>query len=137
MIPGPTNVNPLVLGSLARPTLSHVSVDFANILKETLKDLGQLLGTAGLILPLAGTGTLGSEIALANILEPGDRVLAICGGYFGERLADVAVTLGANVDRFHGAPPQTQTKCVGNSQRRVTVLCWLFMLTRPLAQQIQ
>jgi len=100
MIPGPTNVNPLVLGSLARPTLSHVSVDFANILKETLKDLGQLFGTAGLILPLAGTGTLGSEIALANILEPEDRVLAICGGYFGERLADVAVTLGASVDRF-------------------------------------
>jgi len=100
MIPGPTNVSPLILGSLARPTLSHVSVDFANILKETLKDLGQLFGTTGLVLPLAGTGTLASEVALANILEPGDRVLVICGGYFGERLADVATTLGATVDKL-------------------------------------
>lgn len=100
MIPGPTNVSPLVLGSLSKPTLSHVSIDFANILKETLKDLTQLFGTSGLVLPLAGTGTLGSEVALANILEPGDRVLAVCGGYFGERLAEVAATLGASVDRI-------------------------------------
>jgi len=100
MIPGPTNVAPIVLGAMARPTLSHVSGSFANILKETLSDLGRLFKTNGLILPLAGTGTLGSEVALANVIEPGDKVLAVSGGYFGDRLADVAATLGAKVEKF-------------------------------------
>jgi len=100
MIPGPTNVAPTVLGAMARPTLSHVSGSFANILKETLADLGRIFKTTGLILPLAGSGTLGAEVALANVIEPSDKVLAICGGYFGDRLADIAATLGAKVEKF-------------------------------------
>lgn len=98
MIPGPTNVDPIVLRSMARPTISHTSISFANIFRETMMDLGQIFKTNGLILPLAGSGTLGAEVALANIVEPGDKVLAISGGYFGDRLAEVATTLGARVD---------------------------------------
>jgi len=100
MIPGPTNVAPSVLGAMAQPTLSHVSGGFAKILKETTADLQRIFKTTGLILPLAGSGTLGAEIALANVIEPGERVLAISGGYFGDRLAEVASTLGASVDRL-------------------------------------
>lgn len=100
MIPGPTNVAPTVLGAMARPTLSHISGSFANILKETLADLGRIFKTNGLILPLAGSGTLGAEVALANVVEPGDRVLAVSSGYFGDRLADIAATLGAKVEKF-------------------------------------
>jgi alanine-glyoxylate transaminase/serine-glyoxylate transaminase/serine-pyruvate transaminase len=100
MIPGPTNVDPVVLRSMARPTLSHVSVVFANIFRETLADLGHIFKTTGLILPLAGSGTLGSEVGLANIIEPDDRVLSISGGYFGDRLTEVAATLGAKVDEL-------------------------------------
>jgi aspartate aminotransferase-like enzyme len=100
MIPGPTNVDPIILRSMARPTVSHTSADFANILKETLTDLGSIFKTNGTILPLAGSGTLGAEIALANIIEPNDKILAIAGGYFGDRLAEVAGTLGGSVDRI-------------------------------------
>ena len=101
MIPGPTNVAPSVLSSLARPTISHVSNAFADVLKQTLADLGEIFKTKkSLILPLAGTGTLGSEVALANVLESGGRVFAVCNGYFADRLADVATTLGAEVDRL-------------------------------------
>jgi len=101
MIPGPTNVAPSVLSSLAGPTTSHVSNAFADVLKQTLADLGEIFKTKkSLILPLAGTGTLGSEVALANVVEPRDRVLAVCNGYFADRLADVATTLGAEVDRL-------------------------------------
>ena len=53
-----------------------------------------------MILPLAGSGTLGAEVALSNIIEPGDDVLAVSGGYFGDRLAEIASTLGANVEKF-------------------------------------
>ncbi len=100
MIPGPTNVDPIVLRSMARPTISHTSTTFANIFKETMTDLGRIFKTNGTILPLAGSGTLGAEIALANIIEPGDKVLAISGGYFGDRLAEVAAAVGAKVDRL-------------------------------------
>jgi alanine-glyoxylate transaminase/serine-glyoxylate transaminase/serine-pyruvate transaminase len=101
MIPGPTNVAPSVLSSLARPTISHVSSAFASLLKQTVADLGQIFKTKrSLILPLAGSGTLGSEVALANVLEPGDKVLVVSNGYFADRLADVATTLGAKVDRL-------------------------------------
>jgi aspartate aminotransferase-like enzyme len=100
MIPGPTNADPTVLRSLARPIISHVSETFAQIFKDTIMDLGRIFKTNGLILPLAGSGTLGAEVALANIIEPEDRVLAISGGYFAERLAEVAGTLGAKVDKL-------------------------------------
>jgi len=98
MIPGPTNVSPTVLAAMSQPTLSHVSPKVASILKETLTGLSRIFKTTGLILPLAGSGTLGEEIALANVIEPGDRVLAISGGYFGDRFSEVASTLGAKVD---------------------------------------
>jgi alanine-glyoxylate transaminase/serine-glyoxylate transaminase/serine-pyruvate transaminase len=63
--------------------------------------LGLIFKTkTSLILPLAGSGTLGSEVALANVLEPRDRLLVVSNGYFADRLADVATTLGAKVDRL-------------------------------------
>jgi len=100
MIPGPTNVDPKVLRSMARPTLAHTSGAFATIFKETLADLGRIFKTGGIVLPLAGTGTLGAEVAFSNIIEAGDKVLVISGGYFGDRLAEIAVNLGAKVDKF-------------------------------------
>ncbi len=100
MIPGPTNVDPLVLRSLSRATLSHVSGAFAAIFNETVENLQRIFATTGAILPIAGSGTLGAEVALGNIIERGDRVLAISGGYFGDRLAEVATTLGAEVDKI-------------------------------------
>jgi alanine-glyoxylate transaminase / serine-glyoxylate transaminase / serine-pyruvate transaminase len=100
MIPGPTNVDPKVLRSMARPTLSHTSTAFATLFKETVTDLGRIFQTKGTILPLAGTGTLGAEVALSNIIEPGDKVLSISAGYFGDRLAEISKNLGANLDKL-------------------------------------
>jgi alanine-glyoxylate transaminase/serine-glyoxylate transaminase/serine-pyruvate transaminase len=124
MIPGPTNVAPSVLSSLARPTISHVSRNFADMLKQTLADLGRIFKTEGsLILPLAGTGTLGSEVALANVLEPNDRVLAVCNGYFADRLAEVAATLGGRVDRLQvpwgtiANPREVEKKLTANNYK--------------------
>ena len=100
MIPGPTNVDPKVLRSMARPTLSHTSAAFAAIFRETLADLSRIFKTGGVVLPLAGSGTLGAEVAFSNIIERGDKVLVISGGYFGDRLAEIALNLGATVDKF-------------------------------------
>lgn len=128
MIPGPTNVAPDVLKAISQPTMSHVSGSFVNILKETLTDLRRIFKTSGLILPLAGTGTLGAEVALQNIIEPGDRVLAISGGYFGDRLAEVATTLGAKVEMLQVSwgsvvdPRQVERELSSTNYRAVLVV---------------
>jgi len=70
MIPGPTIVDPVVLRSMAKPTVSHTGSEFVEIMRETIGTLGKILQTSGVTLPIAGSGTLGSEVALANILEP-------------------------------------------------------------------
>jgi len=85
---------------MARPTLSHTSAAFAAIFRETLADLSRIFKTGGVVLPLAGSGTLGAEVAFSNIIERGDKVLVISGGYFGDRLAEIALNLGATVDKF-------------------------------------
>ena len=72
-------------------------------MKETLAYLKQIFKTSGQVLTLAGSGTLGAEIALGNVIEPGDRVLTVSGGYFGDRLAEIASVLGARVDKFQVA----------------------------------
>lgn len=118
MIPGPTNVDPKVLRSMARPTLSHTSEAFATIFKETIADLGRIFKTGGVVLPLAGTGTLGAEVAFSNIIGPGDKVLVISGGYFGDRLAEIATNLGASVDKVE--VPWGSVPMVEDVERRLS-----------------
>jgi len=128
MIPGPTNVSPSVLAAMGRPTMSHVSGTFANVLEQTLTNLRQIFKTSGTVLPLAGSGTLGAEIGLANIVEPGDRLLAVSGGYFGDRLAEIAATLGAKVDIFPVAwgsvadPNEVRTKLSSADYKALTLV---------------
>jgi aspartate aminotransferase-like enzyme len=103
---------------LARPTLAHTSGAFATIFKETLVDLGKIFKTSGVVLPLAGTGTLGAEVAFSNITEPGDKVLVISGGYFGERLAEIVVNLGAKVDKLE--VPWGSTPDIGEVEKKLS-----------------
>ena len=126
MIPGPTNVDPIVLRSMARPrTMQYLNSP------ETYHFIAK---EQGLILPLSGSGTLGAEVALANILEPGDKVLAISGGYFGDRLAEVANTGKDEADLCSGQHGQGQMVSV-NFRALHTRLCSRFMWIRPRESQ--
>ena len=126
MIPGPTNVHPMVLRSMARPTISHTSTAFATVFKETVAGLARIFQTSGIMLPLAGSGTLGAEVALSNILEPGDKVLAISGGYFGDRLAEISSNLGATVDKVE--VPWGSAARIEDIERKLTETAYKAML---------
>jgi aspartate aminotransferase-like enzyme len=66
-----------------------------------VKELVQpVLGTANSVLLFASSGTGLMEASLANILSPGERVLVMVNGQFGERFAEIAAVLGAQVDRL-------------------------------------
>jgi len=98
MIPGPTNVDPAVLRVLSKPTLSHTDPDFVKIFKEALNDLKKVFMTNSEVFVIAGSGTLALEMAIANLIEPGDKVLNTVSGYFGEYFVKIS--------KVHGALPR-------------------------------
>ncbi|MBN2335493.1 alanine--glyoxylate aminotransferase family protein [Candidatus Bathyarchaeota archaeon] len=100
MIPGPTIVSPRVLRALAKPILSHVSSEFVDGYAEALALQKKLFKTEGTPFLLAGSGTLGMEAAIANLMEKGDKVLCVENGYFGEKWEEIVETHGGVVDRL-------------------------------------
>ncbi|MCW3979442.1 MAG: aminotransferase class V-fold PLP-dependent enzyme, partial [Candidatus Bathyarchaeota archaeon] len=100
MIPGPTMVSPRVLRVLAKPVLSHVSKEFVDGFAEALELQKELFVTEGTPFMLSGSGTLGMEAAIANLIEKGDKVLCVENGFFGEKWEEIVEAHGGVVDRL-------------------------------------
>src|SRR5512138_2614465 len=95
--PGPGMPHPRVVRALMAPVLGHLDPELLQIYQEEQELLRYVFRTANeWTFALSGTGTAGMEAALANLIEPGDAVLAAVHGYFGGRLADIAARLGAD-----------------------------------------
>jgi alanine-glyoxylate transaminase/serine-glyoxylate transaminase/serine-pyruvate transaminase len=98
MGPGPSQVPASVLSALGAPTLGHLDPAFLAMLDEVRAMLRTVLGTANeLTMPMSGTGSLGMETCVVNLIEPGDRALVGVHGVFGQRLAEVCRRAGAEV----------------------------------------
>ena len=96
--PGPSEANARVLKAMTTPMLGYLDPEFVQIMDDTVTLIRRVFGTENrLTLPVSGTGTAGMEAALANLIEPGDRVVVGICGYFGARIADIAARCGANV----------------------------------------
>lgn len=99
MGPGPSCVPPEVYNALACPTIGHLDPVFIAIMDEVKGQLRTIFNTENaLTLPISGTGSAGMETCFVNLVEPGDRVLVLINGVFGQRMQDVATRLGARVD---------------------------------------
>lgn len=98
MIPGPIEFEPEVLSALGAPTASHVSPGFIDVFGQAI-DMTRKVWQApsGQPFIIAGSGTLAMEIPIANLIEPGDKVLVLSTGYFGERYAELIKRYGAEV----------------------------------------
>lgn len=97
-IPGPTPVPPAVAEAMARPLIGHRTQDFADLYERLERKLKQVFGTENDVYILTASGTGGMEAAVANAVNPGDKVLALVTGKFGERFAELARVYGADVD---------------------------------------
>lgn len=95
MIPGPTNVDPRVLRAMCKPPLSHTSPEFVSIFKEALDNLKRVFMTESDVFVVAGSGTLALEMAIANTVEPGDKVLNTVSGFFGQYFVEISKVYGA------------------------------------------
>lgn len=100
MIPGPTPVPDDVLRAMARPMINHRGPEYRALQRELIDGLKQAFRTAGDVQIFPASGTGGLEAAVANTLSPGDRVVAVPTGAFGERFAAIAEAFGADVRRL-------------------------------------
>jgi aspartate aminotransferase-like enzyme len=96
-IPGPTPVPPDILEAVGRPMVNHRGREFADIVNRSAERLKDFFLTGQDVMILSASGTGGLESAIVNVLSPGDKVLAVSIGSFGERFATIAETYGADV----------------------------------------
>jgi aspartate aminotransferase-like enzyme len=99
-LPGPTPLPPQVLAALGRDMIPHRGPAFRALYREVLKRAREVHRTEGDVLTWAATGSAGWEVAVVNLLSPGDPVLVAVNGDFGERFARVAGCLGIDVRRL-------------------------------------
>jgi aspartate aminotransferase-like enzyme len=99
-IPGPTALPPSVREAGARQMINHRGPEFAAMLGRILAGMKPYFGTTSDIAMLTAAGTGGLEAAVVNTLSPGDRVLGVSIGSFGDRFAKIARTYGADVTKI-------------------------------------
>jgi aspartate aminotransferase-like enzyme len=126
-IPGPTPVPGRVQRAMDAPMINHRGPEFRALLPEVEAGLKWAFQTGNdmLIYPASGTG--GLESAVANLLSPGERVLAVTIGAFGDRFADLAAAFGADVARYslpwgEAADPQDLEELLRHEPEIQTVL---------------
>jgi len=128
MIPGPIEFEPAVLAALGAPTTSHVAPDFIEAFGQALERLREVfLCPEGQPFVVAGSGTLAMDLAGANLVEAGDRVLVVNTGYFGDRFGALLERYGAQVTHVRapvGASPsleQVENALKQNSFKLMTI----------------
>jgi aspartate aminotransferase-like enzyme len=95
--PGPTALHPEVQAALARPIVHHRTDEFRALIKECTAGLKAFLRTEDDVITLASSGSGGMEAALVNVLSPGDKMLALVAGKFGQRWEKLGRAYGMKV----------------------------------------
>jgi aspartate aminotransferase-like enzyme len=97
LAPGPTPVPPAVLLAMAQPMIHHRTPEYEALFADVRRDLRLLFQCKNEVLMFAASGTGAMEGAVVNTLSPGDRVIVVRGGKFGERWADICQAYGLHV----------------------------------------
>lgn len=100
LLPGPVFIPPRVLQAMGRQMINRRGPEFQALLVDVTENLKTIFQTRGDVLLFPGSGTAGLEIAVVNVLSPGDRVLSLAAGVFSERFARIAETVGMKVQKL-------------------------------------
>ncbi|MBP7775661.1 MAG: alanine--glyoxylate aminotransferase family protein [Acidobacteria bacterium] len=100
--PGPSPISPRVMRALGAPMLSHLDPQFVEIMDDLRARLARVYQApdGSFAFAVSGTGTSGMELAVANLVQPGTRVLSVVTGYFADRLAHICTRYGGTVTRI-------------------------------------
>ncbi|MFZ0321497.1 MAG: alanine--glyoxylate aminotransferase family protein [Candidatus Sulfotelmatobacter sp.] len=96
--PGPTPLLPAAQTAMASFTAHHRTADFRALFQRVLSDMKEFIGTKNDVLVLACSGTGMMEASVSNLTSPGDKVLVLTAGKFGERWTGLAKAFGCKVD---------------------------------------
>ena len=96
--PGPTPLLPAAQTAMAAFTAHHRTADFKALFQRVLADMKDFIGTRNDVVILASSGTGVMEASVSNLTSPGDKVLVLTAGKFGERWTGLAKAFGCNVD---------------------------------------
>src|SRR5258707_6432626 len=96
--PGSTPVLPAAQTAMASFAMHHRTADFRALFQRVLADMKQFIGTQNDVLVLASSGTGVMEGSVSNLTSPGDKVLVLTAGKFGERWRDLAKAFGCAVE---------------------------------------
>ncbi|HEU5351749.1 MAG TPA: alanine--glyoxylate aminotransferase family protein [Terracidiphilus sp.] len=96
--PGPTPLLPAAQFAMAAADMHHRTPEFRVLYQKVLAQLKVFVGTQNDVLLLACSGTGAMEASVSNLTSPGDRVLVLTAGKFGERWADLTKAFGCQVD---------------------------------------
>ena len=96
--PGPTPLLPAAQTAMASFTAHHRTADFRALFQRVLADMKEFIGTQNDVLVLACSGTGVMEASVSNLTSPGDKVLVLTAGKFGERWTGLAKAFGCTVD---------------------------------------
>jgi aspartate aminotransferase-like enzyme len=116
--PGPTPLLPAAQTAMASFTAHHRTADFRALFQSVLADMKEFIGTKNDVLVLACSGTGVMEASVSNLTSPGDKVLVLTAGKFGERWTGLAKAFGCKVDVL--SVPYGQTFSLAEIQARVT-----------------
>lgn len=96
-IPGPTPLPPSVRDALGKQMINHRGPEFAKLIADVTEQLKYFFQTENDLIILTSSGTGAMEAAVANLLSPGERVMAISIGEFGDRFAEIARRFSTDV----------------------------------------
>ncbi len=96
--PGPTPLLPAAQFAMAAADIHHRTAEFKALYSKVLAQSKEFVGTKNDVLLMAASGTGAMEAAVSNLTSPGDRVLVLSAGKFGERWVSLAKAFGCEVD---------------------------------------
>jgi aspartate aminotransferase-like enzyme len=111
MTPGPTPVPEEIRSEMAKPIIHHRTKEYQAIFKDATEGLKKIFRTSGDVFTFTSSGTGAMEASMVNVLSPGDKVIVVRGGKFGERFADIAKACGVNpvnIDIEWGTAPSPE-----------------------------
>lgn len=127
LIPGPTPVVDSIYDALSQETWSHTDPRFAEIYKDAVAKTKEMFKTDGEVIVFAASGTLGMEMALINTVKPGQKVLVVSQGYFGDRFIGIGAAYGIEIDVIQSewgkqvSPKEVEDKLAAGNYAAVTL----------------
>jgi aspartate aminotransferase-like enzyme len=116
--PGPTPLLPAAQTAMAAFTAHHRTADFRNLFQRVLADMKEFVGTQNDVLVMACSGTGAMEAAVSNLTSPGDKVLVLSAGKFGERWTGLTKAFNCNVEVL--SAPYGETFSLTDIRARLT-----------------